>query len=74
MEEKFQARLKTRLKDQRKEIENENLEMIAKIEASQKKEIETLAGKISANKNAQVRNNSMATTRLDTFIILGNAH
>ena len=54
MEAKFQARLKSRLKEQRKEIENENLENIAKIEANQKQEIAALAGKISANKNAQV--------------------
>ena len=55
MEEKFQSRLRQRLKDQRKEIENENAEMLAKIEAHQKNEIAALARKLLENKNAQVR-------------------
>jgi len=53
MEEKFQSRLRNRLKDQRKEIENENAEMVAKIEAHQRNEIAAIAGKLLENKNAQ---------------------
>ena len=39
MEEKFQSRLRTKLREQREEIENENIEMLANIENKQKIEI-----------------------------------
>ena len=55
MEEKFQSRLRTKLREQREEIENENIEMLANIENKQKIEISKMAVQISANKNAKVR-------------------
>lgn len=53
MEEKFQSRLRTKLREQREEIENENIEMLANIENKQKIEISKMAVQISANKNAK---------------------
>lgn len=53
LEEKFQKRVRNRLKEQRLEIESENEENLAKILQAHKNEIEALSGKIAANKNAK---------------------
>ena len=59
LEEKFQKRVRNRLKEQRLEIESENEENLAKILQAHKNEIEALSGKIAANKNAKVRHSTV---------------
>ena len=62
LEEKFQKRVRNRLKEQRLEIESENEENLAKILQAHKNEIEALSGKIAANKNAKVRHSTVVYT------------
>ena len=69
LEEKFQKRVRNRLKEQRLEIESENEENLAKILQAHKNEIEALSGKIAANKNAKVRHSTVVYTLSKIFFI-----
>ena len=72
LEEKFQKRVRNRLKEQRLEIEGENEENLAKILQAHKNEIEALSGKIAANKNAKVRHSTVVYALSKNFSIRNN--
>lgn len=61
-EAKFQAKLRSRLQDQRSEIESDYNDMLLQIENKQKQEIERMASKLAGAKDEMVSTDTLKVT------------